>query len=357
MVEILKKYKNRIFQLLIIVLIILGVRWYVGRDSSKSISVRDIEIEERVVERTISATGEVMSKKEASLSFNTIGRISEISVKKGDFVEEGQFLASIDASALSQSVQALKDARDITLREKELFIETYSSKMDDYGGEDEYNIRLRQLEEAISQAEATYMAKAITVGDTYIYAPFKGIVVDKMKEEGETVLAGTTVLKIADMDDVVFEITLDQEDYGLVQKMMPATIELDAYEDKEFSGTILELPYYANGEGTSNFSIEISISGTDGKQPLIGMTGDAHIIIQKTGSSVNSLVYDEIFLDEEDNSFVWIEENGKLFKEFIETGLEGDIYTELLSRPEKNVVVPVDDTLEVKEGYNAKFAR
>jgi RND family efflux transporter MFP subunit len=355
--EFIKKYKNRIIQLIIIILIILGVRWYVGRDSTKSISVRDIEITERVVERTISATGEVNSKKEASLSFNAMGRVSEIAVKKGDFVEEGDFLARLDATSLALSVQALKDARDIALRERDLFIETYSTKKDAYGGDDEYNIRLRQLNESVSQAEATYSSRMYTINDTYIYAPFKGIVVDKMKEEGETVLAGTTVLKIADMDNIVFEITLDQEDYGLVQEGMSATMELDAYEGIEFGGTILELPYYANGNGTSNFSIEISISGSDGKKPLIGMTGDAHIMIQKTETSVDSLVYDEIFLDEEDKSYIWVEENGKLFKEYLDIGLEGDIYTEIKTKTDKNIVVPVDDTQELKEGYKAKLAR
>jgi HlyD family secretion protein len=52
----------------------------------------------------VSATGVVMPARWANLSFQTGGRVEEITVEAGDEVEEGQLLARLDATALERQV-------------------------------------------------------------------------------------------------------------------------------------------------------------------------------------------------------------------------------------------------------------
>ena len=55
--------------------------------SKKGVPVKEIPLKERVVKRTVSASGTVKSRDEADMSFLSIGSIYNIAVKKGEEVK------------------------------------------------------------------------------------------------------------------------------------------------------------------------------------------------------------------------------------------------------------------------------
>jgi len=347
---ILKKYS----WVLIVIVVTMSVRWFYTRDGIKTITVKEITPENRIVEKTVSASGIVKSQNSANLSFNSTGRVSYIGVEKGDDVKAGQLLSGLDTNVAMQNVQYYKDARDVALRNRELFIEEYETNKDAVGGKDEYAITLRKYNELLSQAEAAYQAQSDSIRNSYIYAPFDGVIVDVTKEVGENAAIGETVIKLENLNNIVFEVELDQEDYGLVKLGQKAKVELDAYKGVEFDGNITLLPMYADGKTGTSFVVEISISEQEGHTPLIGMTGDTKVVIEQTNAEVASLFYDQILYDDEDNPYVYVLEGDLIKKQYIEIGLEGDIYTELKAVPNKPIVVGLNDKVEVKEGYKAK---
>lgn len=352
--KIIKKY----IWFIVGILAILGVRAYYTRDGIKTVMVKPVQIQNKVIEKTVSASGKVKSQNSAELSFNTTGRIQNINVKKGDTVQKGQLLAYLDANSVSQSVQTYKDARDIAIRDKELFIDSYEDDKDAIGGSVQYDINIRRYDEKISQAEAAYNAQKDSLRNSYIYAPFTGVIVDVQKEIGENSSLGQTVFKLENLNNVIFEIELDQEDYGLVKLGQTAIVELDAYSNIQYGGKVSLLPMYANGNGGSNFIVEITLDPAKENTPLVGMTGDAKIITSKT-EEVSALLYDEILFDDEDKPYVYVLNNstGLVEKQIIEIGLEGDIYTEVKSNLEKQIITGINDDIEVKEGYKAKLVQ
>ncbi|GIW69873.1 MAG: hypothetical protein KatS3mg101_0620 [Patescibacteria group bacterium] len=312
-----------------------------------------MQVEKRVITKTVSASGEVKSKNQADLTFTSAGKISDILVKSGDVVKKGQLLAYLDSSSQSQTTQYYKDARDIALRNKELFIKERETNIRSLGGEDEYNIKIRQMDELISQAEAAYQAQVALLNNFYIYAPFDGTVVDVYKKVGETAVLGERIMTVADMNNFVFGLSIDQEDFGLVRLGQTAKINLDSYENFDFKTTVTELPVAANATSGS-FYIEIPIKDAPEHPLAIGMSGDAYIDILTSDREVSSLTIDEIFYDLEDNPYVWIAENRKLKKRFIEIGLEGDIYTEVKTDVTE-VLVPAQENQKMVEGYNIRI--
>ena len=351
------KNKKTIILIVTIILIAIGVILLIRRDSTSTISVKTVIVEERTIEQTVSSSGEVISEKSADLKFGSAGKLASVNVQEGDEVKKGTLLAYLTNYALSQTAQASKDARDVTLRDKELYVEQYESDWDAVGGEDEYNISLRRLDELISAAEATYQAKLAIVRDSYIYAPFDGVVLDILFDEGENVLTTETIIKVADLTNLQFEIELDQEDYGLVREGQEVTINLDTYEKYDFMGNVIDLPFYADGTGTSVFIVKISFKDVGELKPLLGTTGDVDIVVSSTPKPVNSLYYDELFYDEEDKPYVWGLQGGLITKKHVEVGLEGDIYTEIKGEINETIVAGLNDDVEVKEGYKAKVVR
>ncbi len=335
-------------------IIFIGIFLFFNRKNSLTVLVRKIEVKDREVRKTVSASGLIKSSNQADLSFVATGKVLKINVEENQQVKKGELLAYLDSSVQTKTVQTYKDARDIKIRQKELFEEEKKSNTRLLGGDDSYNIKLREYEEALSQAEAQYQAQLHLLSNYYIYAPFDGVVIDVSKKEGEVATASVPFITIADLNDLIFEVVLDQEDYGSLKEGQEVEIELDAYEDAIFKGKVVELPLFAN-EQLGGFVVKILFE-SNGKTAKIGMTGDAFMITEKSDSDVSSLIFNEISYDEAENPFVWIIENGKVRNLPIEIGMQGDIYVEIKTDLSgKDIVVPATDNLEIKEGFKAKI--
>jgi len=322
----------------------------------KGISVREVKVENRKVQRSVSANGTVESKSQANLAFSATGTIRSINVVKGDFVKKGAILAQINSSAQIGSAQAAKDARDIALRNKDLFVESSNDDYD-YQTSQEYKIQIRKYDELISQAEATYKAQTAVLSNYNITAPFDGTVLDVSNKPGEVAVAGATIIQLANLESVYFEIDLDQEDFGVVKEGQEVEIHLDSYDNQPFIGNVSMLTKYAQttSSGDERFLVEIEIKKQEDKTIALGMTGDCNITVSQTAKEVASIDYDAIFLDEEDKSYVWILDMNKLQKAYVEIGLEGDLFTEIKTDlSSKTVVAPINGKLNFKEGLNAK---
>ena len=345
----LKKIKS----IVLFLFLVGGVFLYFKQKTSVTVLVRKINVENREVRKTVTASGLVLSDKQSDLSFLANGNISRVLVSENEKVTKGQLLAYINPSSQIQTAQSFKDTRDIRLRQKELFENEKKSNSRLLGGNDSYEIKLREYEEALSQAEASYQAQLSILSNYYIYAPFDGTVVKISKKEGEVATAGVPVVTVADLDDIVFEVVLDQEDYSNVKEGQEVEVTLDSYENHKFKGRVDNLSLYSDPV-KGGFAVKIGFE-SNGKSIKVGMSGDAFMITDKTESQVASLVFNEISYDQDEKPFVWILEGNKVMKEYIEIGLEGDLYVEIKTDlTGKIVVVPAKDNLEIKDGFTAK---
>lgn len=122
---------------------------------------------------------------------------------------------------------------------------------------------------------------------TTIYAPINGVITRLNSEEGETVAgtiqnAGTVIMEIADLDDMLFIAHVDEADVGLVMLGQPATVDLQAYSDQQFTG-IVESIALKQDQGQNNTKIyktEIALD-TNGQRIYTGLTGDAQIEVAR----------------------------------------------------------------------------
>jgi multidrug efflux pump subunit AcrA (membrane-fusion protein) len=155
----IKKIFRRGKYIIIIALVLLFSRYVLFRDKVNSIPVREVEMKNRIVEKTLSVSGEVKARKSADLTFNSSsGEIFKIYVAKGDSVSKGELLVTLNASTSTYNLQSYKDARDVAIKDKQIYVENYETNMNVVGGEDEYRLNVARLDELISRAEATYKA-------------------------------------------------------------------------------------------------------------------------------------------------------------------------------------------------------
>lgn len=344
---------KKIMYSIVVILLLVGVYTIARRDSIKTLPVKEVPLESIIVEKSLSTTGEVTSTDQADLAFKSMGKLAYIYVSEGDKVLKGDLLAQMDNSAEMNSLQSARDSRDIALRDREYFIAKYLYNKSGAGGTEEYEISLRKYDEIISQTEALLAIKQGALRDTYLYSPIDGTVYDVTKSVGESVAIGEPIVKVANLDSLVFEVQLDQEDYGFIAQDQSVKIQLDAYPNVELKGKVGTLPLFANGGSTSRFKVKMPFDENSEVTPLMGMTGDVHIIIASTNKEVPALFYDQVFLDESDNYYVWTVINGIITKTPIEVGLEGDIYYEVKTTFTNPIIVGQNQDITIKDGYKA----
>jgi RND family efflux transporter MFP subunit len=129
--------------------------------------------------------------RESNVAFRVGGTIQELQVRAGQWVEAGQVLGSIKATTYtSNRVRAeseLHKLKHAVLRNTELL----------NAGAIATNTK-EDTEDALAAAEATLASAQYDEDSSFIKAPFRGIVLLRDAEVGETVAAGQRIVRISD---------------------------------------------------------------------------------------------------------------------------------------------------------------
>ena len=339
----------------LVIVIILAIVWFFFiREKSLTVTVRKTSLQNRVVRRTLTASGIVKSNSQSDLSFQITGKVSKIYVSKGDQVTKGKLLASLNTSIQLQTIDSYKNAMDAETRIRDLFIRDMDKNKEALGGEDQYKIKLKEYGDNIDQAKASYYAALNGLSNMNIYAPFSGTITAVTKDPGETAAVGDPFLTLVDLNSLLFTAGVDQADYGLLRVGQAAEVKLDTFANQAFNGKVLSLPLFTS-ISTGNFDVDIAVEGVSDKQVRLGMLGDTNIILETTGVAVPSLTVDEVSYDEADKPYVWVIENQKIKRMPVEITIEGDIYVSIKNEISQTIVVSAVDGQKMIEGYTAKI--
>ncbi len=98
---------------------------------------------------------------------------------------------------------------------------------------------VKAAEARLAQAEAGRDLFKKTIADATIISPAAGIVTHKAREPGEFVGPGTTLLTIADLENVRLNIYVTEVDLGRVRLGQGADVRIDSHPDRVFGGTVI----------------------------------------------------------------------------------------------------------------------
>ncbi|MCX6328677.1 MAG: efflux RND transporter periplasmic adaptor subunit [Bacteroidia bacterium] len=287
--------KNRILKILIGVVVLLIILAIIGKKAGwfgKAVTVKvAVEYtEKRQITETITANGKIQPEKEVKITPDVSGEIVELTVKEGDNVEKGQLLLRIKPdiyiSQKDRSLAVISSARarlaqaeaqftqaDLSFkRTKQLYDEQTISKSEFEQAEASYNVAKSEVDAAkysVVSAEASVKEANENLIKTSIYSPMTGTVSMLLVELGERVagtnlMAGTEILRIADLSRMEAQVEVNENDIVRVNLGDTASIEVDAYLDEKFKGVVTEIANSAKTTGVSadqvtNFDVKIFV--------------------------------------------------------------------------------------------------
>lgn len=308
-------------------------------DAKYTVTATDI-VRGKIIE-TVSATGRIQPEKEVKISPEVPGEIIELPVREGMKVSAGDLLININPDLYQASVSraqaglnsakanmanskarlAQSDARYINSeinynRQKKLNKDGVVSDSDFDRVKSEYEVAraevtaakesLKAAEFNVKSAQATVKEANDNLKRTTIYAPMEGTVSKLNVELGERVvgtaqMAGTELMRVADLTQMEVHVEVNESDIVRVKIGDPATVEVDAYLNRKFTGVVKEI---ANSSASSNiqssneitvFNVKISIDRASYKD-LIDAE-NPHLSPFRPGMSANV----EILTNEQDN--------------------------------------------------------
>ena len=271
---------------LIVVLAIGKKQGWIGNEGFLKVAT-ETGIEREIVE-IINANGKIQPETEVAISPDVSGEIVELVVKEGDEVVKGQYLLKIKPEAYQMArnrTEAVLNNSKARLKQTEAQLEMTSldykrnSKLFEEGAisESEFEQSLTNYNSALAEKEAaefSVMSAQATMNEadeslmkTSIYAPMNGTISSLSVELGERVvgtsmMSGTEMLRIADLNRMEVEVEVNENDIVRVTYLDTALIEVDAYPDTRFKGVVSEIPVSANTVGVTtdqvtNFMVKI----------------------------------------------------------------------------------------------------
>lgn len=346
----------------------------------------------------VSANGKIDAQRKVDISANVMGQIVNLAVREGDAVTKGTVLLQIDQKQLAAtargaaaSLQALFSDRDAARanavearnnfeRAQKNFAQKITPAADldrARAAYDAAQANVSASEQRIQQARAGVAAAQDTLSKTTIRAPMDGIVTALPVEEGEVAVIGTMnnpgtkLLTIADMSVVEAVMEVDETDVPNVKVGQRATVTIDAYPNKTYSGIVTEVgssPIQRSlGGGTEavNFEVKIQVENpppdvrpgfsvsadiTTGTRPkAIGIPIQALVVREKPGVSKTAKPQDE--------EGVFVNDKGAVKFATVTTGLSGESNIEIvkgLSEGQEIVTGPFKALRDLKDGSKVK---
>lgn len=356
-----------------IILAIAGKKagWF-GKADSVKVTVETAE--RRTMVETITANGKIQPEREVKLSPDVSGEIVELTVKEGDRVEKGQLLLRIKPdnyiSQKERSIAALNSSKarltqveaqfiqaELSYkRSRQLFSERTISESDFEQAEATHAVAKAEVDAArfsVTSAEASLKEADENLTRTSIYAPMSGTVSMLLVELGERVagtnmMAGTEMLRVADMSRMEARVEVNENDIVKVKLGDTAIIEVDAYIGSKFRGIVTEIANSAKTatittDQVTNFDVKILVlpesyqALSNPFRPGMSATADIQtsrhtgtlaVPIQSVTTRADTLNTSAI---SEPSLIVFVTDGRYALARNVETGIQDDTHIEIIS--------------------------
>lgn len=363
----LKKWAKIILVLVVVIIaIITGYKYYAQKqEEAKKPVVNTAQVQYMSMKSIVSATGTIKPVESVEVSSKITARIKQVLVKENDTVTQGQTVALLDGKDYeTQKEQAeftLQNAKTIYDRTNYLYNIGAKSKEDLDNAQYNYDTAQSKLEEAESN-----------LSETVIVSPMDGVVIGEPVTDGTMAVQGnsnpTVIMRIADLSRKQIFAKVDETDIGSVRVGQKATFTVDAYNGKTFTATVSKISQtdMDNSWNISNSSSSSSSSSAaviyysvtldvDDPEGLLMPSMTARVEIETANKdSALAVPLSALKTDKNGTYVIVIKDDGTTENRYVETGIYGDEFVEIINGLSENEKV---DVTMVKKATTTTSAR
>jgi HlyD family secretion protein len=338
----------------VIVVVAGSIIFLFARDGSakKDEGLKTFPVKKSSIVDKALAVGKIEPKREIQVKSVLSGIVKKVYVDVGETVKIGdplfdvapdptpmefaQAKHEVEIAQVDYDIAKKDYDRSLSLKDKQLIsnqeFDAQKSRLDGV------DVRLKLAKERLALTVTGKSDVADRKVDNVIKSTVNGTVLTRDVEEGDPVVpltsyqAGTSMMTIAFMDDLLFKGNVDEIDVGKLHEQMPVDIEIGAMPNHKIHGNLNRIsPKAHKEEGSTLFEVEITIDKDTSLTFLrAGYSANANIIISRRDSI---LVIPERLVKVKDSvSTVELKDSlGVITPREVKTGLSDGINIEVLS--------------------------
>lgn len=312
-------------------------------------------ISARQVAQSISATGSIHSQQEATLHFQTGGKVIYLPFKQGDSVSQGQTIAQLDTYALQRTLtttlnnyRATRDAFDQTTQNAQTNV-IQTAVQPSFAGiqgnetnavNDAVKRILDENQGALDNSVINVELANYAVQLASLTAPFNGVLTQEDITTPNVNVTTTTTFSIADPSQKVFRAEVGASDIDFISAGAKATIKLDG-QDTSMSGSVVTI--YPQKKtlttGEQVYDVDIQIDNLP-KSVVFGQNGSVLITSNNQTKSLMVPTWTVV-----GHNSVWVWDGTKATLKMVQVGKTHGNMTEVISgllKEDKVIAVPQD---------------
>ena len=354
----LKKWAKIILVLVVVIIaIITGYKYYAQKqEEAKKPVVNTAQVQYMSMKSIVSATGTIKPVESVEVSSKITARVKQVLVKENDTVTQGQTVALLDG----KDYETQKEQAEFTLQNAKTIYDR-TNYLYNIGAKYNYDTAQSKLEEAESN-----------LSETVIVSPMDGVVIGEPVTDGTMAVQGnsnpTVIMRIADLSRKQIFAKVDETDIGSVRIGQKATFTVDAYNGKTFTATVSKISQtdMDNSWNISNSSSSSSSSSAaviyysvtldvDDPEGLLMPSMTARVEIETANKdSALAVPLSALKTDKNGTYVIVIKDDGTTENRYVETGIYGDEFVEIINGLSENEKV---DVTMVKKATTTTSAR
>jgi macrolide-specific efflux system membrane fusion protein len=344
--------------------------------SSARTATEVVDAQDGVVQSTVSGTGNVAPGTDVTINFNTSGTLQNVDVKVGQYVKQGQLIATLNPTSaqltLDQAEESLTAAED-TLTETEDGESTTGTTSSSGSGSSSTASTtitpsassIASAQASVYSAEATLSSAQTALNNTKLYAPTSGTISSlssltpgqevssgsgsgtsssssssnsgsgstgttsagslggsssSSSSSGSSSSSSSGFAEIINTKTMTMTVALSESDISSVKLNQPATVSMDALSGVQLAAKVTQIsPVGTSSDGVVSFDATLTLTqGNPQVKP--GMSASASIV---TDQSQGVTVPNQAVTGNGSVGSVQIMRNGKTVSQPVIVGLRG----------------------------------
>lgn len=242
--------------------------------------VSTVKVEERSFNPVLTYTGTVFANKEANLGATLPGKVEKIFFEEGQMVKKGDLIVELSDEMLTQALieheTIKKDFERVSrLREKG-------------------SISEMEFDHVKAKYDASTAKVEMVKKNTQVYAPFSGIIAERMMEEGEVYFINpglepgysmrSGIVRLMQIDPATVKFDVNEKDLIHIHKGLPVVVRLDGMPGKTFQGKVDKIKPMLSTT-TRSTSVEVTIANPN-MEIKPGMFAFVDVLLPQVNSAV-----------------------------------------------------------------------
>lgn len=283
------------FFLIFTIFVFFGCQSGEVESSEKLIPVKVFELQPKTISKTIKLTGSITSSEDVILYSKISEKLERINIKAGKRVNKGEILAIQYNAMFKQAVDAAEAAYqnaeaqvNLIKQEFERIERLFNQKAVSQQQYDQVLAQKKATVSGLDQADAMVKQAKEQYENSFIKAPFEGIVAAVYFEVNQMVPVGQPILQIIGLEGMKAKLRVTSKDISFLKMGQNVMVKFPSIPETDFNAVVSSINQSVDMI-TKSLEIEVKLKDKD-QRIKSGLFGEFYI---KVKSKENTIVIPE----------------------------------------------------------------